>query len=575
MKTTTKSSASTSAATPLLAKPQGSAPGEAAAPKSSRSHASGVLDNLRRLVGGGGAGSSHAAAPRSNSIVVASPKRFSDGSVRPDMLVADRKAGPTVFSASGEPIASANTFDVARFSMPGAEAHSDSHMHPTNYVQRGLNPQQLLKMMDEIGVRNTTLMPIPTSLLQAKLPGPGNATTAVNPHEISELLGGSSHAHHCGPLEFYYVPKSIEDRVLADPARENSASRPKLDIDDFRKNPGLIQEIVSASLLYVDTAVNTDLATAIKNSGISEADRSRLDPMVTGLHLGDPRVGDRLLHELYKTKGTFTGIGEITVHKELVEDMFAGGSLQASTQTPRMEPLTHLMQVAGIVGMPVVLHCDIDNLHDQVHDFNEARGKGKGKETEAREPANLDGLRKMFTDPRVQDTKIVWAHGGGLGRFVQEGAGHLDKLKQLLADCPNLNLDISWSEVAKQIGKNPESVKQWQGFIQDHSHRICFGSDTLAPKANANWNETKRMYDDGLFKGMTPEAKHNVLNGTYERVFTQSRKDVRWFEQNVLTKDFVESHVTNNGGDAVSAATLMRAKARARARAAAAAEAEA
>lgn len=107
--------------------------------------------------------------------------------------------------------------------------------------------------------------------------------------------------------------------------------------------------------------------------------------------------------------------------------MFAGGSLQASTQTPRMEPLTHLMQVAGIVGMPVVLHCDIDNLHDQVHDFNEARGKGKGKETEAREPANLDGLRKMFTDPRVQDTKIVWAHGGGLGRFVQEGAGHLDK----------------------------------------------------------------------------------------------------------------------------------------------------
>ncbi len=102
------------------------------------------------------------------------------------------------------------------------------------------------------------------------------------------------------------MPKSIEDRVLADPARENSASRPKLDIDDFRKNPGLIKEIVSASLLYVDTAVNTDLATAIKNSGISEADRSRLDPMVTGLHLGDPRVADRLLHELYKTKGTFT-----------------------------------------------------------------------------------------------------------------------------------------------------------------------------------------------------------------------------------------------------------------------------
>ncbi len=240
--------------------------------------------------------------------------------------------------------------------------------------------------------------------------------------------------------------------------------------------------------------------------------------------------------------------------------MFAGGSLQASTQTPRMEPLTHLMQVAGIIGMPVVLHCDIDNLHDQVHEFNEARGKGKGKQAERASRPTWTACARCSPTRAWQDTKTSGAHGGGLGRFVQEGAGHLDKLKQLLADCPNLNLDISWSEVAKQIGKNPESIKQWQGFIQDHSHRICFGSDTLAPKANTNWNETKRMYDDGLFKGMTPEAKHNVLNGTYERVFTQSRKDVRWFEQNVLTKDFVESHVTNNGGDAVSAATLMRAK---------------
>ncbi|WCM87181.1 hypothetical protein [Acidovorax sp. NCPPB 3576] len=497
-----------------------------------------------------------------DSMVVGQPQRFSDGSVRPDSLVGKRHSGAVIkhgpdHPKAGEPITVGNHFDVPSFVMSsGLEAHSDSHMHPTNYVQRGLNPEQLLKMMDDIGVRNTTLMPIPTSLLQAKLPGADGATTALNPHEISEHLGGSEHAHHCGPLEFYYVPKKIEDRVLAGRTSEELASRPKLDIDDFRKDPGLIKEIVDASILYVDTAVNTDLATVIKNSSMSEAQRSRLDPMITGLHLGDPRVSDRLLYELYKTKGTFTGIGEITVHKELVEDMFAGGLLQASTQTGRMKPLTRLLEVAGVVGTPVVLHCDIDNLHDQVEEFN-----GKGKSTEARAPANLEGLRKMFSDPRVKDTQIVWAHGGGLGRFVQQGEGHLDALKKLLADCPNLNLDISWSEVAKQIGKDDQSLTAWRGFIQDHSHRICFGSDTLAPKETGTWEATKKMYDEGLFQGMSAKAKHDVLNGTYDRVFVASRKQVRDFEQNVLTKDFMDNHVTNNGGDPVTAQTLKDLKA--------------
>lgn len=510
------------------------------------------------MMGRGGKTSSVPSA--GNSATVAPPQRFSDGSVRPDSLVAKRHGAAVLHNAkTGEPITTGNHFEVATYAMSsGLDAHSDSHMHPTNYVQRGLNPQQLLKMMDDIGVRNTTLMPIPTSLLQAKLPGADGATTAVNPHEISDQLGGSEHAHHCGPLEFYYVPMKIEDSVLAGRTSEELASRPKLDIDDFRKNPDLIKQIVDASLLYVDTAVNTDIATAIKNSGMSEAQRSRLDPMITGLHLGDPRVSDRLLHELYKTKGTFTGIGEITVHKELVEDMFAGGDLQASTKTGRMEPLTRLLEVAGVVGMPVVLHCDIDNLHDQVADFN-----GKGKSTASREPANLEGLRKMFTDPRLKDTQIVWAHGGGLGRFVQQGEDHIGKLTQLLKDCPNLHLDISWSDVAKQIGKDDQSLVAWRGFIQDHSTRICFGSDTLAPKETGTWEATKKMYDDGLFQGMSTEAKHNVLNGTYDRIFVASRKNVREFEQNVLTKEFMETHVTQVDGDPVTAQTLKDLKAEA------------
>lgn len=553
----TSSSVSSTApdeATPLLQQPGANSGAKAGSRPTSFM---GKLGELAKRV----SGSKETVAPRISKILVGE-RRFNDGSVRPDISVADRLQTTDdeapLRKQDGTPIVTGNHFGLPRYEMlNGVEPHTDSHMHPTNYVQRGLQPKQLLGMMDAIGLRNTTLMPIPTSLLQAKLPGPDGAVMTVNPDQLSQELGGSEHEHHCGPLEFYYVPKHIETRVLADPARENSENRPKLDFADFKKQPGLIKEIVSAAQLYVDTAVNTDLAAAINAAGLTKAERSRFDPMITGLHLGDPRVADRLLHELYKSKGTFTGIGEITVHKELVEDMFAGGGLQASTKTGRMGPLTHLMQMAGIIGMPVVLHCDIDNLHDQIAD------NGKGKVV--REPANFEGLRKMFADPRLKDTKLIWAHGGGLGRFVQQGAGHLDAMEKLLHDCPNLNLDISWTEVAKQIGKDTDSLEAWRGFIEKNSTRICFGSDTLSPGNNDTWAATKKMYDEGLFRGMKPEARHDVLNGTYEKLIVDSRKDVRWFEQKVLTKEFIDNNVTNNGGDAVQAQTLIDAKAAAKA----------
>ena len=504
--------------------------------------------------------------------------RFPDGSVRPDRLTSLRVTEgpangtdggamkPVLRDSSGRPILGGNHFGIPQYRMDGiAEPYTDAHFHPTNYVQRGLTMARMLEMMDQVGVRNSVAMPIPTSLLSIPQPG-GDARVAINPHALAAALDGESSAsgeahghHHCAPLESYYVPQSIVDELTAKLGKSELTTADWLGA--FKAQPGLIDRIVAQSELYLDTAVNDTLANEIRGANLNQAQRSRIDPMITGLHLGDPRVGDKLLRAIATNPGIFTGIGEITVHKELVENMFAGQRGQADTHKD-MEPLKRLLETAGVVGMPVTLHCDIDNLQAQIQD-RIAADKGKGK---PREPANFEGLKQLFNDPRVKDTQIVWAHAGGLGRFVQESDGHLDKLRSLLEDCPNLKLDISWSEVAKQLTKSPEKMAEWKDFLEEHNTRILFGSDSLAPVNTGKWSETKEKYAD-LFDQLSPHARENILNHNYENTFVASRAKVREFESQVLTPEFVDENLKNILGpdgkpaQPVGVATLKAAKA--------------
>jgi Amidohydrolase len=455
----------------------------------------------------------------------------------------------------------------------GAPALTDGHFHPSNYVQRGRLPRDLLGMMDSLGIRNCVLMPIPTSLQS----GPNRPTViepqslhaevmkskpggfGTNPKQRGDLGKGSNAGqsdgrqgggggccanHHCGPLPTYYVPKEIEE--------EAAGPGEKLTVQHFKDNPGLIGKITEKNILYIDTAVNHDLAVDLKGAKFSTAESSRFDPMLTGFSLSDDRAGEKLLRALYGDPGVFTGIGEITVHKELVENLYADQRGQATTQREGgLSGLMNLMEMAGVVGAPVVLHCDIDNLADQLE-------HGMGRD---RVPTNFEGLQALFKDDRLKDTTVVWAHGGGLGRFVQEGEGHLERLGELLKDCPKLHLDISWAAVARQITNDSVRQTAWTKFLEKNSERICFGSDALAPPSLAVWEETKVAYKEVL-DALSPTARDNVLNSTYERVFVDARQKVRDFESKVLTSDFNAQHLRSIDGDQqpISADTVRQIK---------------
>jgi hypothetical protein len=416
-------------------------------------------------------------------------------------------AGPNI-SSNGEPLGDAMTRALrgkeVAVGANGDLAASDAHMHPTQYQQTGrVYDRSFFQDMDTINMKSSTLMSIPTTVISTK--------TDAQEHMQA--------AHHCGPA--YYVPEKYAH--LSFEGMDQDVM--KLIVDK------------SGAELYLDTGVDAAMASQLTGrlSELKQAERERLDPMITGLHLGDIKAGDQLLRKLAENPGVFTGIGEVTLAKELVDQMFAGSS-QANVKE-NIEAFKHLAEVAGVIGMPVVMHCDVDSLaHQLEHRSHEHDHPAPCT------PANLAGVKALLGDPRLKDTTMVWAHAGGLGRFVAESENHTKELQKILDDNKNLMVDISWSQVATQLTKNPAAMDRWENFLSKNHDRILFGSDTLAPTDAAKWNETRSLYT-GLLDRLPLDKKADILNNNYERVFVASREKVRNFEDKVLTPDFYNAEL--------------------------------
>ncbi|EGF31869.1 amidohydrolase 2 [Oxalobacteraceae bacterium IMCC9480] len=404
-------------------------------------------------------------------------------------------------------------------------AHSDAHMHPWSYVQKGLDLKEMVARMDQINCKYSVIMPIPTSII-----------SLMGDSERAEwtLLRSSGPLHHCGPS--YYVPKEF--------------NKPGLEL-----SPEFAVKVQTLISLNVDTEV--DDYTADSFIVLTKAEQDRLDPMVTGLHLGSSFADMSLFKKMLRNPGVFTGAGELTLNKELVEVLYADKSGQASLHEraiivgeETMKPDTHigpakqLMAALGVAGMPACIHCDIGHYLDAPND----------------PPKNLAVFSDFLADEKVRHTTIVWAHAGGLGRFVKQSNRHMDELENMLAKHPNLVLDISWNEVAKQLtgdGLDPEAATQrlngWIAFLNKHSERIMFGSDALAPQSNEVWTNTLRTYS-GLLEKLTDEARNNILLKTYERIYVGARRNVRKFENLVLPN--IKDKLTDPTVDAMDMAAL-------------------
>lgn len=278
---------------------------------------------------------------------------------------------------------------------------------------------------------------------------------------------------------------------------------------------------------FIDTMVAVDYL------ALTDADKARLDPMIVGFNPMDRYGVQHVMRMLLLFPGVFTGIGEFSVHKEVVADKISDdpaianiprGTIPPPDVTPSSRnslynpALKTLFDFAAEVGLIVNLHSDMYPTH-VTHD-------GRLLSREPNKPY-LDGLKHVAR--QSPETLVIWAHTG-LGRYVRPTPDHLARVGDILDAAPNWHVDLSWDLVQAYMIEPDEgmpSLQAWADFVIQYQDRILWGSDTVI--------YTKNVQDrEGLVTGGSPMpvaeylAVVDLLNPLWERVGPDVTRKVRF-----------------------------------------------
>src|SRR5262245_49347149 len=98
-----------------------------------------------------------------------------------------------------------------------------------------------------------------------------------------------------------------------------------------------------------------DVLVAHKFLALPDADRARVDPLMSAFNLKDARAGDYIKKMVHLYPGVWTGFGEIHFKKQEFSEKIAGGP--PSLYSPSIDAI---FDVIGEMGAVAVVHCDHD-----------------------------------------------------------------------------------------------------------------------------------------------------------------------------------------------------------------------
>jgi hypothetical protein len=270
----------------------------------------------------------------------------------------------------------------------------------------------------------------------------------------------------------------------------------------------------------------TDAHIAMQYRALPQPLQARLDPMITGFNPADMYAADHIRRVLKTFPGVFTGVGELTIHAQLV-------SSKLGTEVPSLAApaIDRIFELAAEVGLLVLIHCDMDT----------PLAKPGAK------PAFLAPMKALLE--RHPRTTCIWAHLG-LGRVVRPVQQHAKILEAILEDPAygQVSFDISWDELAKYLDDTPQTVKRAAELINRYPDRFLFGTDEVAPVDRARYtrifdlygrlwdaldHRTTRIFDlyGRLWDALDRPVIEKLRKGNFERLFDQARGRVRAWER--------------------------------------------
>jgi hypothetical protein len=294
-----------------------------------------------------------------------------------------------------------------------------------------------------------------------------------------------------------------------------------------------------------------DAMVAMEYLRLPAADRARLDPMIVGFNPMDRYGVNHIKRMLLLFPGVFTGIGEFSVHKELVGDKISddrirsnippGGEIppdvsDSGRNTLYNRSLKTIFDFAAEAGLIVSLHSDI---YPAGVTFD---GKGVSLYPDAPYTAGMKELCKGSPG-----AVVYWAHTG-LGRFVRPTKDHLKRVADILDSCPNWHTDLSWDLMQEYIVKpdtGMPTLDEWARFITRYQNRILWGSDTVIftrNKIDSSGNvelgkempvaDYRAVMDilKPLWDRVGPEVAQKVRVSNHVRLFDAARAKVRVWE---------------------------------------------
>jgi hypothetical protein len=268
-----------------------------------------------------------------------------------------------------------------------------------------------------------------------------------------------------------------------------------------------------------------DVLVAHKFLALSEADRTRVDPLMSAINLKDARAGEYIKKMVRMYPGVWTGFGEIIFKKQEVSEKIAGGP--PSLYSPSLDAI---FDVIGEMGAVAVVHCDHDTPYNLALQSDSAANAMifHGKKPT---PQYLEAFQAFLK--KHPNVHMVWAHLMGNGRGVLPYPEHWKNLDAMLADpaFAHVSIDLSWGPViAPYFIDTPEHLKMTADLIRKYPNRFLYGSDQ---GATSDWANVEKSYEvwAPLWKDLGPDLTRQVAKENYIRLFDQSRKNMRAWEQ--------------------------------------------